>query len=411
MNKSRIITRTVLLISFVSFFNDIASEMLYPVMPIYLRSIGFSILLIGILEGIAEATAGLSKGYFGNLSDLKRKRLPFIQIGYTLSALSKPLMALFIYPLWIFFARTLDRLGKGVRTGSRDAILSDETTREHKGKVFGFHRGMDTLGAAIGPALALVYLYFFPEQYRWLFFLAFIPGMAAILLTFFIREKKKSEPASTLKRIHFLSYLSYWKQANSGYRLLVAGLLLFTLFNSSDVFLLLAVKEQGLSDIQMIGVYIFYNLIFAVFSYPIGWLADRIGLKTMLIIGLIIFVAVYFGFGWASSMIVFGILFFGYGLYAACTDGISKALLTNQADRKDTATAIGLYTSLASLLTLLSSSLAGFLWFTLGARWMFVISGTGVGITVLYFLLIMKRKGSPDTSSKGELHEMQDDLI
>ncbi len=401
MSRQRIITRTVLLISFVSFFNDIASEMLYPVMPVYLRSIGFSILLIGILEGIAEATAGLSKGYFGNLSDLKRKRLPFIQAGYILSAISKPLIALFIYPLWIFFARTLDRLGKGVRTGSRDAILSDETTKEHKGKVFGFHRGMDTLGAAIGPALALVYLYFYPEQYRWLFFLAFIPGMAAILMTFFIREKKRSGENMPVKKIHFLSYFSYWKQASSGYRKVVAGLLLFTLFNSSDVFLLLAVKEQGLSDVQMIGVYIFYNLIFAAFSYPIGWLADKIGLKTMLIIGLLIFVVVYFGFGWASSLLVFGILFFGYGLFAACTDGISKALLTNLTDRKDTATAIGLYTSLASLLTLLASSLAGLVWFTLGARWMFMISGAGVGITVIYFLIIIRRSRSLQPRSQA----------
>jgi len=391
MNRSRIITHTVLLISFVSFFNDIASEMLYPVMPVYLRSIGFSILLIGILEGIAEATAGLSKGYFGNLSDLKQKRLPFIQAGYALSALSKPLMALFTYPLWIFFARTLDRLGKGIRTGSRDAILSDETTKERKGKVFGFHRGMDTLGAAIGPSLALIYLYFFPDQYRWLFFLAFIPGLAAILLTFFIKEKKRGVPVSPGKRIHFLSYFSYWKRAGAGYRMLTAGLLIFTLFNSSDVFLLLAVKEQGLSDVQMIGVYIFYNLVFAVFSYPVGWLADRIGLKTMLIIGLIIFSAVYCGFGWASSILVFGFLFFFYGLYAACTEGISKALLTNLAERKDTATAIGLYTSLASVLTLLASSFAGLLWFTLGSRWMFIIAASGVALTVIYFLLILKK--------------------
>ena len=403
MNKTRIITRTVLLVSFVSFFNDIASEMLYPVMPVYLRSIGFSILLIGILEGIAEATAGLSKGYFGNLSDLKQKRLPFIQVGYALSALSKPLMAIFIYPLWIFFARTLDRLGKGIRTGSRDAILSDETTSEHKGKVFGFHRSMDTLGAAIGPSLALVYLFYFPEQYRWLFFLAFIPGLVAVLMTFFIKEKKRSDSLSPVKKIHFLSYFSYWKRAGSGYRMVAIGLLLFTLFNSSDIFLLLAVKEQGLSDVQMIGVYIFYNLIFALFSYPIGWLADRIGLKTMLIIGLMIFSAVYFGFGWAGSILMFGILFFGYGLYAACTDGISKALITNLADRKDTATAIGLYTSLTSLLTLLASSLAGLVWFTLGARWMFVISGTGVAVTVLYFLLIINTEKSRQSNPKRDL--------
>jgi len=392
-NQGRIITRTILLVSFVSFFNDIASEMLYPVMPLYLRSIGFSVLLIGILEGVAEATAGLSKGYFGNLSDLKQKRLPFIQAGYIFSAVSKPLMALFLYPAWVFMARTLDRLGKGVRTGARDAILSDETTKENKGKVFGFHRGMDTLGAAIGPALALVYLHFFPDRYRWLFFLAFLPGMVTILLTFFIREKKKVREEKSEKKVHFFSYFSYWKHADSHYRLVVAGLLWFTLFNSSDVFLLLAVKEQGLPDVQMIGVYIFYNLIFALFSYPVGWLADKIGLKTMLIIGLLIFAIVYMGFGWAHSIGIFLALFFGYGLYAACTDGISKALLTNISERKDTATAIGLFTSLSSLFTLVASSLAGVIWFAFGARAMFVISSAGVGLAAAYLWMVVKRSG------------------
>ncbi len=392
MNKTRIITRTVLLVSFVSFFNDIASEMLYPVMPVYLRSIGFSVLLIGILEGIAEATAGLSKGYFGSLSDQKKKRLPFIQVGYAFSAISKPLIALFIYPAWIFFARTLDRFGKGIRTGARDAILSDESTSENKGKVFGFHRGMDTFGAAIGPALALAWLYFFPGQYRWLFFMAFIPGVTAILLTFFIREKQRPETGTAKSRIHFFSYFSYWKRARPDFRLLVPGLLLFALFNSSDIFLLLAVKEQGLSDLQMIGVYIFYNLVFALLSYPVGWLADRIGLKTMLIAGLLVFSLVYFGFGWADSLLLFGFLFFGYGLYAACTDGISKALITNIADKSDTATAIGFYTSLTSIIALLASSLAGLLWFTLGSKWMFVISGSGVAVAMFYLLFTMKRK-------------------
>jgi MFS family permease len=161
-----ILTRTVLLVSFVSFFTDIASEMLYPVMPVYLQSIGFSVLLIGILEGMAEATAGLSKGYFGNYSDKLGSRVPFVRWGYTLSAISKPLMAVFTFPLWVFFARTLDRLGKGVRTGARDAILSDESTKENKGKVFGFHRALDTAGAAIGPLAALVFLYYYPAQYQ-----------------------------------------------------------------------------------------------------------------------------------------------------------------------------------------------------------------------------------------------------
>ncbi len=139
------ITKTVWVLSLVSLFTDTASEMLYPIMPIYLKSIGFSIVLIGILEGVAEATAGLSKGYFGKLSDNSGKRIPFVQIGYAFSAISKPMMAIFIYPLWIFFARTIDRFGKGIRTGARDAILSDEATAETKGKVSGFHRSMVTL--------------------------------------------------------------------------------------------------------------------------------------------------------------------------------------------------------------------------------------------------------------------------
>ena len=147
----------------VSLLTDTASEMLYPIMPIYLKSIGFSIILIGVLEGIAEATAGLSKGYFGKLSDLSGKRVPFVQFGYALSAVSKPMMAIFTFPIWIFLARTIDRIGKGIRTGARDAILSDEATPATKGKVFGFHRSMDTLGAVLGPLLALLYLYFYPS--------------------------------------------------------------------------------------------------------------------------------------------------------------------------------------------------------------------------------------------------------
>ncbi len=133
-------------------------------MPVYLKSIGFSVVLIGILEGVAEATAGLSKGYFGKRSDASGKRVPFVQAGYTLSAISKPMLAFFVYPLWIFFSRTIDRLGKGLRTGARDAILSDEAVAETKGKVFGFHRSMDTMGAVLGPLFALIYLILSPGK-------------------------------------------------------------------------------------------------------------------------------------------------------------------------------------------------------------------------------------------------------
>ena len=192
----KIITRTVWILSLVSLFADIASEMLYPVIPVYLREIGFSVLLIGILEGVANFTAGLTKGYFGKLSDEKGLRLPFIKSGYFLSAISKPMMAAFTYPFWVFFARTVDRLGKGLRTAARDALLSGEASPRTKARVFGFHRSMDTIGAALGPAFALLFLYLYPGSYRTIFLLAFIPGIISVLLIFILKEKK--QPSSTL---------------------------------------------------------------------------------------------------------------------------------------------------------------------------------------------------------------------
>src|ERR1044072_115242 len=151
MRNKAIFTRTIWTLSFISLFNDVGSEVLIPVMPIYLKSIGFTALWIGILEGVAEAVTGLSKGYFGKRSDERGRGRPLVQWGYTLSPVSKPLLALFAYPAWVLMVRIGDRLGKGLRTGARDAMLSDETTKEHKGKVFGLHRAMDTVGAAIGP--------------------------------------------------------------------------------------------------------------------------------------------------------------------------------------------------------------------------------------------------------------------
>jgi len=388
--KTRILTRTILLVSFISLFTDVASEMLYPVMPVYLKSIGFSVMLIGILEGIAEAVAGLSKGYFGQSSDVLRKRVPFVRAGYTLSAFSKPMMAVLTFPWWIFLARTIDRLGKGIRTGARDAILSDEASPEHKGKVFGFHRSMDTVGAAIGPVLALFFLWLWPGEYKLLFYFAFFPGMLAIGLTFFLKEKQHPVPAQA-KRPGFLSYLKYWKRSSVPYKYLVAGLLVFTLFNSSDAFLLLAIKENQSSDSVMISMYIFYNLVYAAASYPLGVIADRIGLKTMMISGLFLFALVYLCFGFVSSVAGFLVLFLFYGVYAASTEGISKALISNIAAKEDTATAIGFYTSFASVFSLLASSLAGVLWLVLGMKVMFMISGAGVLLVAIYFLVISRK--------------------
>ena len=364
-----------------------ASEMLYPVMPMYLQSIGFSVLLIGILEGVAEATAGLSKGYFGRLSDSTGRRVPFVQAGYALSALSKPMMALLAHPLWVFLARTTDRLGKGLRTGARDALLSDQATPATKGKVFGFHRSMDTLGAVAGPSLALLYLWFRPADYRTLFFLAFAPGTLAILATRLLKENR-NPPAGPALKTSFFSFLHYWKQSPATYRKLVGGLLAFALFNSSDAFLLLKARESGLSDTAVIGAYIFYNLIYALAAYPLGILADRIGLKRIFVGGLALFAIVYAGMAFQASGGMLFTLFFLYGLYAAATEGIAKAWISNISRRQDTATAIGTYAGLQSICLMLSSALTGLIWFHWGAAAAFMITAFAALLVAIYIVAI-----------------------
>ncbi|MBK7291748.1 MAG: MFS transporter [Chitinophagaceae bacterium] len=399
----RIITKTVVILSVVSLLADVASEMLYPVIPVYLKEIGFSVFLIGILEGVVNFTAGISKGYFGKMSDEKGVRLPFVKLGYLLSALSKPLMAVFVYPLWIFFVRTIDRLGKGVRTAARDALLSQEATPATKARVFGFHRGMDTVGAAIGPVLALLFLFFYPGDYKTLFYLAFIPGMLSILFIFFLKEKK--QPVSTLGKGNFFSFFNYWKIANPDFRKVVPGLLLFALFNSSDIFLLLITKETigentltilGVtfnSDTITIGAYIFYNLIYAAASYPMGILADKIGFKKIILFGFILFSIVYGGFAFNPSIGLIFILFSIYGIYAAATEGVIKAWITNLSHGENTATAIGFYTSCESVCALLASIIAGALWTNFGSTSTFITTATISLLVLIYFLL--KIRNSP----------------
>lgn len=378
------------MLSLVSLLQDMSSEMLYPVLPMYLSSIGFSVMLIGILEGMAEATAGMSKGYFGKRSDLTGKRLPFVQLGYALSTIAKTSMVFFVHPLWVFTTRTLDRLGKGIRTGARDAMLSDEATKETKGKIFGFHRSLDTLGAVLGPVMALIYLHFYPENYKTLFFLAFVPGVFAVLITFLLKDKPSVHKVAAPRR-SFFSFLGYWKQSPAAFRKVTIGLLIFALFNSSDVFLLLKLRDSGMNDTWVIGVYIFYNLIYALSSFPLGILADKVGLRKMFIAGLIMFALVYLGMAIGSGWYVYLILFSVYGIYAAATEGIAKAWISNIADKKDTATAIGFYAGFQSISALLASSLTGIIWYSFGSAVAFVTTAVVTIGVVVYFLMMKER--------------------
>jgi MFS family permease len=362
--------------------------MLIPIMPVYLSSIGFSVLWIGIIEGTAEAVSGISKAYFGSYSDRIGSRVPFVRTGYLMSTFAKPMLALFQNPAWVLLSRTSERLGKGVRTAARDAILSTESTKENRAKVFGFHKGMDTLGAALGPVVALIWLQYHPLQYRPLFMIAFIPGLLAGTLTFILKEprsEKKERRRPSLKES-----FRFWNDSSKEYKRVVTGILLFTLLNSSDAFLLLKMKDAGVSDMWILVIYIFFNTVAALLAYPAGVLADKFGMKKIFVIGMVLFAAVYLGFGFSDKLWQFFILFGVYAVFAAMTDGVSKAWVSLIVPHEKTATAIGFLTGAGSVIALVSSSVAGLVWTLSSASTLFLFTSLGVLLAVLYIVLVVK---------------------
>jgi MFS family permease len=384
LQKVRIFSQTVILLSLVSLFNDISSEMLLPVLPVYLSSIGFTALWIGLLEGLAEAVSGLSKAYFGKLSDKYSFRTPFVRWGYAMSAVSKSMLVFFKFPLWVFFARTMDRLGKGVRTGARDALLADESKPGDRGKIFGLNKAMDTAGATIGASLAALYLFFFPSQYRNLFLIAFLPAVIAVIITFVVKENKKNvEPARNTGGA--FSFFGYWKKSTPAYKRLVTGFLFFAIFNSSDAFIFLIGKHCGLSDPSILSAYIFYNISFALLALPFGHLGDKIGMKKTYMTGIIFFGLAYFIFPQSSTTTIFFLAFFVYAFFAAASDGISKAWLSRHCAPEEKATALGFYSGSQSIVILFSNLLAGFLWSVSSPATLFFVSVAGAAISFLYF--------------------------
>jgi MFS family permease len=380
------ITKTVWIISLISLFNDISSEMLYPVIPLYLAQIGYGAPLIGFLEGFAELLSGFSKIYTGSLSDSLKRRLPFVQLGYGLSIASRPIMGLFQNAYPILFARILDRVGKGIRTGARDAILADESSNNTQATVFGFHRSMDTLGAVIGPCLALLFLFFFPENYKGVILLTLVPGVIAFAFTMHLKEKKNN---STSVDFSLKNHFSYFKNATKNYKSLVLILFIFAFASSSDMYLLLQAKSSGLNEIQILTAYIFFNLIFALTAYPLGRWADKVGKVKMLLTGIIIYMVSYYCIGFSSSFYIIGFGFVLYGLYYACTDGIIKSLLIQFSKKKEKASAIGFYAGVNGIILFFANITTGWIWFQFGSSVVFI--GI-ISIAAICFLLLLLSK-------------------
>jgi len=408
----KFITKTVVLVSVISFFTDVASEMLYAVMPLYLQSIGYGVIAIGVLEGFAEAFAGISKVFFARLSDATNRKKPFIIVGYALSAIAKPYIGFTSNIFSIFGAKFADRIGKGIRTGPRDALLISESTEENRGKVFGFHRSIDTLGAIVGPLIGILFLLYRPDHWQMLFTIAFIPGAIAVAAAFFLPKEKGIEKETIAsekplaKKIGIRSIFAFWKESSPEYKKLVYGFVAMSLINSTNMFLLLRASELGFSPVAIIAGYLAFNVAYACFSYPMGVFADKYGFKMTYILGLLAFALTYavLGYGLPSSGIVLLIIIFIiYGLFGAAEDGMAKAWLSLHIPKNQKATGIGLYLFLSSLSLLVASVGTAFLWRSIGGGITLTIIAI-LSLVVTAYFVTLRIPNKVENSSKNPLN-------
>jgi len=354
------LTRNVTFLGVVSGLTDISSEMLYPIVPIFLTTVlGAPMHVVGLIEGVAESTASFMKIIGGRLSDSCGKRKPFVVAGYSLSALAKPILALAASWHFVLFSRFIDRLGKGVRTSARDALIAGSTDKAHWGKAFGFHRAMDTMGAALGPLAALAMIHYMPAgkpDYRFIFLVAFVPAVLGVLvLAYFVKEiaqAPKDPAAAPAVRVPM----------SRDFKIFTALYAIFAIGNSSDVFLIMKAKTMGLTVTHVILAYVGYNLVYAFLAAPAGWISDKLGKVKTMVFGFLVFSAVYLGFALATRQWMVWVLFALYGFYGAFNEGVSKAMVAHLSSGENRASAMGYFQGTLGFLTFIASYMAGLLW-------------------------------------------------
>jgi MFS family permease len=352
-----------------SFFMDVSSEMVYSLVPIFLSSVlGVNKSLIGVIEGIAETTASMLKMVAGWLSDRLGKRKPLMVFGYSISTLSRPLLALSGSWGMVLGSRFVDRFGKGVRTAPRDAIVADSCEKSQLGRSFGFHRAMDQFGAVLGPAIAFLVLSLRPGHYRTVFWISFVPGVLCVaVIVLFIRDKARrpddavhqvaAKPTET--RSGRWSRLRRLRGPLLAYLLVTA---VFSLGNSSDAFLILRAQDVGVATVLIPVLYMMFNLIYSVLSIPAGLVADRIGRRKVALVGFAVFAGAYAWMALAASQAAAWGAFAIYGVYMAIADGNGRALLAEFSSGARRGTAFGAYHMTVGLAALPASVIAGLLY-------------------------------------------------
>lgn len=372
--------RNVFFTGLVSLFMDISSEMVYPLVPLFLTSVlGATKTAVGIIEGIAEATASLLKVLSGWLSDKFGRRKLLMGIGYGVSVLSRPVIAYSNSWLQVLTARFIDRFGKGIRTAPRDAIIADSTEKQNLGMAFGFHRSMDTIGAVIGPAIAFIILYFYVDNLRLVFLASIIPGLIALLIiALYVKEKKAHGAVRKLPELTL-------KDFNGDFRRYMVVIGIFSLGNFADAFLVLQAENLGVSKKLIPIIYLTFNIVYAASSIPLGAFADRIGIKKMILASFIYYSVIYALVAGASSPYHIWILFPLYGIYKGMSEGTLRAYTAVIAPPERRATAFGIYHTVSGLMLLPASIIAGYLWDNIGPGATFLYGSALSALAALIF--------------------------
>jgi len=352
----------IILLGVTSLLTDISSEMVYPILSVYLvTSLRASPAILGLIEGIAESLASLLKVFSGYFSDKLKYRKPFAIFGYAASVVGK--FCLFISTSWglVLTGRIIDRFGKGVRTAPRDALIAESSLAGKRGRAFGLHRAMDTIGAVIGVLCAYFLITRYKGTFKEVFLLSLVPGLLGVLALFWVREKRAITLKAENKKLEFK-----WSRLDKRLKLFLIFTFIFTLGNSSNQFLLLRAQNLGNPLPVVILLYLVYNISYAITAYPSGRLSDRIGRKKLLVAGYLFYALVYLGFAINKSPHNFWFLFAIYGLYIGFTEGVEKALVSDIAPQELRATAMGLHATLVGIGLFPASLLAGLLWKFIG---------------------------------------------
>jgi MFS family permease len=389
------LSKNTFLLAFASLFSDISTEMLYPVLPVFLtQTLKATGSIVGLVDGFAQATQNIVQGFSGALSDKLQKRKSIALVGYFLSAVAKPLMGLSTVWQGVFGARLLDRLGAGTRSAPRDALIASSVDEKDRGRAFGIEGVGDNAGAFLGPLLAVLLLYALHVGLRSVFYLAIIPGLLAFSMVLMVKEHPAAVAAKSKIDISLRQFpKAYWK-----YLLVTA---LFGLGNSSNAFLILRTQEIGVSLETTILIYAAFNLVAALISYPAGSLSDKWGRKNILLASFVIFLIAYLGFALTQNIFLIAALFVFYGLYQGIFRAVGKAFASDFVPEHLRASGVGWYSTTVGLLQLVASVVAGLLWDRIGHAAVFYYGAAFAVVGSMGLLVLIPAKENKPFETKA----------